>query len=378
MINQYSKGIFCGVFCFVIVFALGQLIYVLAGELNLKRIITLQQNDDSRLFSSGINQNVFQYKLELYDYRQSEVVAIGSSRAMQIRQEFLSKRFTNLGGAVSNISDLEAITQKLSVSQTKPKMVLLLLDPWWFNINYPTANQKHVVSEFPSLVSLDLLIAGIRALKRGNWLKMMAHSDNLGIHAILSGEGFSADGSYHYTGVVTSKKESSDIQFHGTLNRIATSSKRFERASKADVGLVQRACTAILAMNEYTHGHVVIIAPPFSSIVWRNMKDGYGYIADAYGQLSSCLDMNVRDFSDIHTLIGATDCEFVDGFHGGDVIYARLLDAVAKERDFSTDYINLKFISEFIQQHAGHAAGMTVTKITTNVETDFLDLGCHK
>ncbi len=375
---NFTRGVVVGTLVFSMFFLVWHVVLLKTGEIDIDRVIQRQANNSSVLFSSGINQNAFSYKVKLMLNANPEVLAIGSSRAMQLRQDFFKNRFINMGGTVSNIANLEQLSKELQALENKPELVLLLIDPWWFNPHHPAAKRSHFSSEFPDIVNTDLIFNAVKSLKRGNWLSDMLSSNNLGIHSILTGEGFSFDGSYHYTSTITSQRLASDIHFSNTLKRIENSTQRFEKASRADQLLIRRACSVIGEIEGATT-QFVVIAPPFSKKVWAEMSEGgYHYIQDAYSQLNSCINNTLYDFSNPDTLAGSDDCEFVDGFHGGDTTAARMLVEVSTQDPILHGYIDEFFVTKFIEEFSGHAAGITTSLIGNKVETDFLKLGCHK
>jgi len=206
----------------------------------------------------------------------------------------------------------------------------------------------------------------------------MQDSGNLGIHALLTEEGFAVDGSYHYVGTVTSGRPSRDARFSDTLNRIKTGKQRFEKSRHADDMLVERACNAIISL-EHSANHLVLIVPPFASPVWKGMgMNGYEYIGQAHDGLRRCSRIPVLDYSNPELLKGVNDCEFIDGFHGGDTIAARILLDVGEQDDTVLEYLDLTFVQRFLDKFSGQAAGATTSALTRKRETDFLKLGCGK
>ncbi|MDZ4154089.1 hypothetical protein [Methylicorpusculum sp.] len=375
---QFTKGLVAGALVFVLFFLVWHVVLLKAGEIDIDRVIQQQSADSSVLFSSGINQNAFSYKIKLMGETNPEIMAIGSSRAMQFRQAFFNVRFLNMGGTVSHVADLEQLSAEFYTLEDKPELVLLLIDPWWFNPNYPAVKHSHISAEYPDMINVDLILNAIKAFTRGNWMLAMMNSNNLGIHSILTGEGFSVDGSYHYSSTVTSAKPATDVQFSNTLSRIKKGTQRFEKANYADSDMIKRACDAIKLIEKST-SQLVVVAPPFSKKVWDGMEaGGYEYMQDAYSQLESCTNIPVNDYSDPDSLMGSNDCEFVDGFHGGDTTAARMLMDILQKNAELNKYIDQVFVNQFIGEFSGNAAGITSSLILDKNETDFLNLGCQK
>jgi len=375
---NFTKGFIWSFLGFGIPLLILQSILVLSGELSLDYVVSRQLSDPIKLFSSGINQNAYNYKLALLSKVRPEIIVIGSSRSMQVRKEFFRKKFVNLGGAVSNVSDLEAFANDIKAKQNHPELILLFIDPWWFNKRYPSASELHSSAEFPGVINMDVIINAINLFSAGNWLKATWNSPNLGIHSLLTNEGFSQDGSYHYTSTITGKVKSVDANFVNTINRIDGDKQRFEKAETADAILLERTCNAIRKMKTVTH-NIVLIAPPFASPVWSKMEGrGYHYISDAYKKISICSGESLfLDYSNPAT-ISANDCEFVDGFHGGDTVSARMLEHASLKSTELGEVIDSHYIKDFLTRFNGHAAGLTMIRDPKVKEVDFLNLGCWK
>lgn len=349
------------------------------GEIGLDNVVKAQLSDGAgtTLYSSGLNQRAFSYKLRLMDGINPDVVAIGSSRAMQVRREFFILPFANLSRSVSSVGELEMMVDQLLLRGRRPKLMLLFVDPWWFNRRYAKngAGDPQLL-RFPEYISVDVFVGAVKALGKGNWIARAAESKNLGIHAILTGDGFAQDGSYHYVSAIQGK--GADVKFLHTLSRISVGKERFEKSDFADHSLVRRTCVAISKIRR-SGSKVVLIAPPFADRVWREMvRGGYGYIEDAHKELRSCMEGAFYDFSAAEAIPGSNDCEFIDGFHGGDVTYARMLKAIAREVPEIKSALAADFVDEFIRVNAGYAGGMTRARFLDGKEKDFNDLGCRK
>lgn len=351
------------------------------GEVNLDNVVERQLADSkgSVVFLSGINQQQFPYKVKLMAQSKPEVLAIGSSRAMQVRGEFFNNKFTNLGGAIQGVADLEDISTVLESYPTKLELALLFVDPWWFNTEYAHNGGFHQ-PDFPEMISLHLLIDTAKLLRKGNWIAASFKSNNLGIQAILTGDGFSRDGSYNYTSLFGGGGLSSDVKFLNTLERIEHSNMRFEKGDRPNPVLMSRACSAIKRIKKNI-GTVIIIAPPFAGIVWNKMSEskGYAYIDQANSDLKQCVgNANFYEYLSMEKVPGASDCEFIDGFHGGDVTYARILKEVSQANAPLSNVLNLNFIDQFISKNSGYASGVARHKFLHGKELDFLKIGCTK
>jgi len=73
--------------------------------------------------------------------------------------------------------------------------------------------------------------------------------------------------------------------------------------------------------------------------------------------------------------VDATDCEFVDGFHPGDVAS----ETIALSPGGSlAPYLDHAFGGEFTTAHRGRTGGGDRYRMDGEREVDFLQLGCDK
>ena len=373
---------FFGFILSFLIFFIYYLLVLKVGEVDIENVINRQTSHDSSetiLFSSGINQSFFPYKSELMKINAPDVVALGSSRALEVRGKFIQGRFTNMGGVVSSIADLESYAKFITEFSPKPKLTLLFLDPWWFNRDF---NSSHVVisrEEFPKMISLDHFYRGIKLLNRGNWIIKSFQDNNLGIAALLTGDGFSIDGSYHYSGSISGKNISNDIKFVRTLDLIKNGDWVFKNGTEPDAALITRACDAIAEIKKNTY-NIVLVAPPFPGPVWDQLKENpkFGYIKKAYIELQRCLSTNVYEYLSLDQIKGSNDCEFIDGIHGGDTVYARILLSIATNNHIVNSYVDREYLEAFVRDESGYAGGFTRHTLVGAKEIDFLKLGCDK
>ena len=377
--KRFLQGLVAALVSFGVLAAGLQWLFTRTGEIDLSHVLDRQlaRPLGEVLFLSGINQNSYRYKLALFDRERPDVVAIGSSRAMELRGELFSRSFITLGGAVNNLENLESVAAHVAASATPPKHAYVLIDPWLFNDRY--VDNRAAVPDFPVAISADLLWAGLKSLRRGDWVSTMFRSPDLGIHALNYQEGFARDGSQYYWGTQTGLVKPYDVQFATTFARIDGDHKNFQRNSRADPALVSRICKAIAVLRQSTPG-IVLIAPPFASPVWARLSQpDYAYISDGYSQIRACsADLPFFDFANPSSIDGSTDCEFIDGLHGGDVTYARMLRQIAATLPATSAHLHQDKLAAFIDRHQGNAGGSTLALHPGARETDFLGLGCQK
>ncbi|WP_404712363.1 hypothetical protein [Sphingomonas sp. MMS24-J13] len=351
-----------------------QWLFTRAGELNLSHVVARQlaAPNGTILFLSGVNQNAYRYKELMFDRQQPEGIAIGSSRAMEVRSDFFTLPFLSLGGSVNNLDNLETMAAHVAAGR-RLKLALIYVDPWLFNARY-TDNQAPV-PDYPRWISADTLSAGARAMVHGNWVLRVFRSPNLGLHGLVNDEGYARDGSVYYN---LTGSQPADRGFATTFDRINGDKQNFQRNSRADPVLVSRICSAIAKVRGAAD-HVVVVAPPFASPIWRRLaRPDYDYIRDGYRRLSACAGAPLFDFTDPAAIEGSNDCEFIDGLHGGDVTYARLLRQVGERDPKVRRWLRAGSIERFVGRYGGRAGGSRLQRDPGLREADFLKLGCVK
>jgi hypothetical protein len=379
MRNKFFQGV-VAILVPLLLLTIGlQLAFTQVGEIDLQRVVhrQLTAKPPGILFLSGINQSAYEYKMLLLDTIKPEIIALGSSRVMQVRDGFFGKSFVNLGGSIEAVPELErAVSHIVALGPSRPALVFVFVDPWWFNPNYSNL-QGHLPAVFPKIISADLVLQGLSDLQYGDWPLESLRSENLGIFSVLKKAGFSKDGGYNYVSTIDGETQV-DVGFSDEFDRIENGSNLFATGSHPDAAMLGRMCAALDRLRNSV-GHLVVIAPPFAGPVWTKMKAGgrYGYIPEAYSELGRC-SPGFLDLSDIASVPAARDCEFYDGVHAGNTVAARILRMVGARQPGVEKYLNSAFIDAFILRFSGFAGGMTLLTYPGVKEVDFLRLGCVK
>lgn len=366
--------------CGVILFALpASILYFWSssvGEGAAEEIVRLQHLDRNLIYLSGINSDIINYKLALLDQSSPDVVAVGSSRSMQVRSSFFKTSFVNLGGAVNSIAELDYVSSKMVRMSRKPKVVLLFVDVWWFNekfINPKLLYSSPAQVEYLTLSGLRLLIKPLS--KSGIVLKKKGR---IGFGAAYQNQGYDSSGSFHYISTVTGETPSSDFRFQDTFKRIDTGTARFEYSDVYSDIAVSR-FNNIIERLEKSQMHVLIAFPPFANAVYQKMmgSNKYSYIEKLTKVISHTHP--IFDFTNPTNVRGAVDCEFLDGFHGGETIYGKLINQMAEIDQYLFEEVNFSYLT-LLSSHGGVSSPETISLYgTTGVgEVDFLGLGCIK
>ncbi len=361
-----------------------------AGEFrSIKEIINYQNISQTyRKYGTAIHNDTYHYKLEGYKRRKPDVVAIGSSRVMQFRDRFFSKSFYNTGGAMTSLDRGRVLLKELFAINHRPKLIILGIDFWWFNpqkdklgslTTPPVESQRFMPLFLFKPVSwvydkkIDLNDYFEIAFRLNGW----GESGQIGVNAINTGAGFGPDGAWNYYDLVSGSRKSVDDLFKDTLLRIKNGNRRFQYGEKVPEEYFD-AFIDIIGEIESQGVELVIFIPPLAPEIYAEMQKKnkqYGYVNDLFEKM----EKNGVEFYNFNNpeSIKTPSCEFVDGFHGGDVSYARILKEIFTNSNELAAFINWGSVENDIKNNAG--LSMIKDKLNYNEkEMDFLGLGCQK
>ena len=338
--------------------------------------IIARQEQTGGYYGSSLYQRVFYYKQHLYTHTKPSVTALGSSRVLQMTAQDFSVPFVNLG-SMSDLDEVIEITDGLFAAH-KPELVLFGIDFWWF---HPQAETKHTNRDAENITpSLRDILSLPSWLPRGKITTdnirtiLNGTTPHSGISAIVRGDGYSMDGAYHYTSILNGTIPSEDQAFAGAFKKIAKGDKIFAYSDQISDIQIQK-LRGFLQKLKDAQIKTVLFLPPLPNAVTRNMATTgrYEYVAKLRALLpviAAEYDMAFFDAHEAQTL-RASDCEFIDGHHGGPVVYQRLLLDMAIASPDVQNKLRLANIGWNIEHFKGQAS------LQQN-EVDFLKLGCIK
>lgn len=360
-----------------------------SGDVAVERVVAAQAAGEFVVFGSGVSQDFVDYKLRLYEAVKPEIATVGSSRVMQFRASSFRRTFVNVGGVAGNLAVLRS-TLNAMLAVHKPKAVILGLDFWWFmpqwhtdpfkeepttsgSYNYGFENLKKPWTWlFEGKISPAEIVAPLVGIFR---------KTRYGIMAQQTDDGFGPDGSWYYTAEITGRSRPFDYRFEDTLKQARYGIKSFYRARPDQEGpnLEHLDAFAEIYCRLRARGIAtfVFIAPLSERVlnVMHQSKQGYSHL---FALRNALLErgIDVLDFTDPRSL-GSDDCEFVDGFHGGEVTYDRILRAMADRWPALLSYVNMERLDVVIRDWKGHAL-VADERLTGSPETDFMHWGCPK
>ena len=302
----------------------------------LDAVVNATVQGDLVLYGTAHHENFAAYKLRVTQQLAPRLLVLGTSRSMQLRSEFFSEpSFYNAGGAVRTMADYEDFLRNLP-QNALPDTLLVVLDQNMFNTTWressPTDPQTY--GDLPNDSFATLLRTGF---DYGNHKfsivqNLLPRAGIYGLAAAAKGMGFAADGSYRYGTVALQNTDEPEKNFATTYRDIDFGELRFAPGTTPDeLALAQ--LDSLLAFCSSAGIHVVGFLPPFPPAVNAKMQASgqYGYISGLYAAIAPRFAAVGGEFYDFTQMQNTTDNEYIDGFHGGDRVYAKITLALAQE-----------------------------------------------
>ncbi len=339
------------------------LLYKSGELLSLDAVIERQQKDHS-LVGLAYSEPNPQYKFLTTVKLRPQILALGSSRVMQFRDYFFTEPFYNAGGAVAKIVNFEAFLRGIPDEQ-KPKVVIVGLDQYSFNANWdnmrtPPANfvasksflTPHSFADTYPNHHQNMLYDALSDIVKGkvNLKTIFSYKGSaIGLQAIVNGDGYLPDGSYLYTKEI---KNPSPSRFENIVERINAGTAKFEYGEEVN----QNALVALKSLLRYTKEkdvYVVAFLPPYAQVALEKMEESgkYGYIEKLPKELFPIFQSYNYPFFDFTNIssVGSSDKEAIDGFHGSDVTYLRILINMAEREKTLSQYVDQKSLKELLK-----------------------------
>lgn len=380
----------------ILVLPIGLLNYVFlknSGELLPPGDIVKKQFETDGIYGSALHNNHYIYKYALFQKIKPEIIIVGSSRVLTFREQFFESPFLNMGRTVGFALELERFVDDMLLNEYKPKFFLLGIDFWWANPNMRNAlNFDHLNIQGGELSSAALL-APTKWLIKNKFSFYFFYktvtksilddekSNKFGLSALVKGDGYAKDGSYYYTSTVFGKKNTADYKFMDTIRRINLGTSQFRYSQYIDDKtflVLKRVVEKIKSANI----QLITFLMPLPPVVYDHMLlhvDNYLYIEKFRRKLYELGTLHF-DYHNPET-VRTNDCEYIDGFHGGEIVSARVLKKIASSKNILLNqYVNINYLEEFIAKNEGMAGSENYYKyiIDNKKENDFLGLGCEK
>lgn len=301
-------------------------------------------------FGLAYRDNTRYYKHLVASGKGAELLVLGTSRSMPFHSEFFSQTsFYNAGGGANYVNEYLFFLKSLP-QQSLPGTLLLVLDQYFFQEGWsnpdllPEFDYNYYAFETGSAYNALLKDFGVGKVSLAKSLS--PHAGVYGMAAVNRGSGFYADGSYSYGRLVDHPELGTDVGFHDSYDRISRGADRFEYADE-----VSPRCLAIvnelLSWCAEQNIQVAAVIPPYAPSVYLHMAETgrYGYIQQLPAALAGLCEGYGFECFDFTYMPDTNDDEYLDGYHGGDRVYARIAQSLAGQSDILKASINTDYLA---------------------------------
>lgn len=342
------------------VFVWGCVAGLSTGEFgSLDRAIQEQRENPAIRIGRGYSEPKFYLKSVNADYYQPEVMALGTSRAMQFKHDYFTRSFYNCGGVVSsNYSEYENFLKSLSYH---PQVILLDLDAWVFNDAWNSQREDYSYDEVVPIEKPDVNYAYIvcemvRDYRGGKWNfeSIHSHPEGIGMSARVKGDGYAQDGSYYSESVCRARDaDPAEVSFADSLERIGEGESRFEYGDHVDPDTVTQ-LNHLLAYCQSNGIYVIGYAAPFAPSVYKTMvqSGNYGYLQEI---TPSCEPVFAKYGFEYYDYLsgdfnGITDAYYLDGFHGSEIVYGMMVEDMLKHGSRLNEYADRNLLRQMLEE----------------------------
>ena len=378
--------------CFIALFStpigLNLLFLYNTGELvGLGRLAAQQTESNSDIIAGFATRNLgYNYKKELYSQQKPNILILGSSRVLQLRAEFFTDSVLNAGSSMGSVKEGFNFLREV-IKIHKPKTLILGVDYWWFDPNYATPSFNKQSADLDHILSFRSYLLPFRWIYDGKitpqeYMKNLRFSRStsslFGVDATLRKTGFNRDGSYFYYKTVTGKeKDYYAIGFKKSHQMLTLSNEKLSKTPKIDISQVELFSELIDYARQHDVEVVTFLTPIAPSL--ENSMQNYPNVNESIEQLKRVLRVHLPSINDylISTVLNTCDCEYIDGIHGGDVTYAKLLLEMADHNTKLLNIVNMDYL-RFVSSRYGGLAMIPRVFFEGQKEVDFLKLGCNK
>lgn len=329
-----------------------------SGE-NFKAIDTVLVSNEKYLIGYLYNENNYKYLkwAHIHLNERKSVLALGSSRVSQFRENMFDTTFYNAAYAISSVDDFRPFLKSIS-KEKLPKYIILGLDQWMFNSAFDELNSTPSVDMwqnnftfFPKLFPTYKMIYE-DLFKRKYTFSTLKKEDPLhkiGLNAILNNTGFRNDGSVNYGSQIAkltnNDKTVFDHDFLNTLDKIKQGDWPCQYGKSVN-GKALLELNKLLVFCKMNDINVIAFLPPFADRIYdeMNKSDDYGYMKEIYKIVKPYFNkynFEFYDFSSVSTC-NSNDAETIDGLHGGELTYQKMLISILDAGSILNKVSNVK------------------------------------
>ena len=337
----------------IISFLLVPVISLWSYKENFYNIDEVIQTGQPKLIGYAYNEKNYKYLKykSIEQGPQQDILAVGSSRSLQFRSEMFSQKFYNAGYTITNIKDFLPFL-KLIPKEKHPEVLIINLDQWMFNKTFDplkaNPNKTQWTDAFTEYPDYNTIMGVWKDIFNKKYPIINPNTDKkYGLNAVVNNKGFRKDGSMFYGNqiekLISNDSTANDYQFKDTFKRIKNGDNRFEYGNdfnKETLPIIEE----LLRYCNENNIKLIAYLPPYAPDVYEKLKasGNYKFMDSIYKELQPYFqeyNAEVFDFSN-GLVINSNNEEFVDGFHGGEKTYARMLLKMLENQSVLKEYVN--------------------------------------
>lgn len=316
----------------------------------------------------------------MYEEVKPDVLVLGSSRVLEFRPQFFSVPMVNAGkGMGSVVLGYHFLNEALKIH--RPRHIIIGVDFWWFNEAFDKVENISLIP--PNLLNpvtkLNNYLLPLKWVYDGkislDQLSDYASNCHFGAAASSDLDGYGPRGSYFYNSQIYGLKTNQDNNFDDAIERIKLGTRRFQHSDEISAGHYQN-FLKLVEFLEKEEIPVTFFLPPIAKEIYLKMKASgkYDYVWDLEKAIVETHDgLNYHNSN----ITNHRSCEFIDGFHAGDVPFSRLLEDMANKKPELKKFLDVDAI-KLAEQKAGYAYSEIYEFVPDGKEVSFLNIGCEK
>ena len=324
----------------------------LGGEFTSPDTVIARQERGDRLvlFGPAYTDSALYVKVRRIVHQRPQVLALGNSRVMQFRRGFFlpEVNFFNAGGTVARLPHFLAFLKHLP-PESLPQTLIIATDLGYFNASFDKLDLDKYSTNWldeqmnhhspPDQIFQKNWQTVWTAMREGKiQFNRLASLNGLGarigLNALCNEQGFRNDGSYLYGGIELNIHDPRhrDYKFASTLRYVARGAGRFAYADAPSPGSLREMDTLLDWCHE-RNIHVIGFFPPHAHAVWAAMmakSEKYAFIPKLETELRARFDARGFEFYNFNdfAMLGSPDDDAIDGYHGSERTYLRLVIAI--------------------------------------------------
>jgi len=321
---------------------------------------------DGPVLYNALRFPLWTYKAAVYRAVRPETTVVGTSRSMQVRDYFFKETtFYSLSGLVGGPRELEQV-RRLLFTEHAPKHLIVVIDFWTFcdRDHVDLADYDDARPALGPFWPIQLFWEGHYQLKDGVSAVLGRTSTRvgsvrkLGLTATFNDVGFGNDGSYYYFSRIAQRgRQPIDARWADVRQRIAHDADHFQRGCRLREDTLAELKADVERLAAMGISVVAVLAPlPSNTLQWMREAGDYGYIDELRRRLPALFPAPAEYYDRfVAEQFGSPPCEFLDGHHGGEVAYARMLLDIVRTNPSSTlaSILDTDAVARLVSTHAG-------------------------